>query len=201
MSGLLNVYQKSLIGGFCAFGLLVMLGCDPAPPTPKDPAKKVAGGHDDHEKHGKHDDHDHDKHGKHDDHDGHEHAASGAPHKGQLQEIEGEAGHVEIVLDEATGKLTAYILDGAAKASVSVPNKDLALTFTPKAGKDGKLPDAFEDLKLEAVDAKDGKATTFAGTSAKLKGVKEFSGVIATLTIGGKEYKAIEVKFPSPHQH
>lgn len=181
MSGLLKMNRMSLIGGFCAWGFFLLAGCDPAPTTPKDPVKtaKAKDAHD------KHDGHDHDEHGH------------GAPHKGQLVEIEGEAGHIELVLDAETGKLTAYILDGAAKGAVSVPNKELNLTFSTQKG----LTDKYEELKLDAVDAKDGKATTFAGTSPKLKGVKEFSGAIAALKVGDKEFKAIEVKYPSPHQH
>ena len=45
----------------------------------------------------------------------HEHTA---PHGGTLVVFGNEFAHIELVLDQTTGKLTAYVLDGEAEKSV-----------------------------------------------------------------------------------
>src|SRR5580692_2910328 len=54
----------------------------------------------------------------------HEHKA---PHGGSLVELGEEFGHVELVSDPGSGKITAYILDGEAEESVKIQQPELEL--------------------------------------------------------------------------
>ena len=66
----------------------------------------------------------------------HEHHA---PHKGTLVELGEEFSHLEIVLDPASGKITAYALDGEAEKAVRLKQAEIVLKITgvkgPNAGK------------------------------------------------------------------
>ena len=197
MSGLQRLNRTSLIMALSAYGLFWVAGCEDKAKTPSKATNSAAAttsssggaGHKEHAGHDHDHDHDHDKH-----------EAAGAPHKGELVEVGEEVAHLELVLDAETGKLTAYVLDAAGKKDVTVAMTELKLQFA--AGKKGSLPaDGFQDLVLKAVDAKDGKASQFSGTSDKLKGVKEFTGVFASLKVGEKPVDNIPVKFPSGHHH
>ena len=46
-----------------------------------------------------------------------------APHKGTLVEFGEEFAHLELVLDQATGKISAWVLDGEAEKAVRVAQK------------------------------------------------------------------------------
>src|SRR5690349_11141156 len=95
------------------------------------------------------------------------------PHKGTLIEFGEEFAHLELVLDAATGKLTAYALDGEAEKAVRVKQATIEIKIT--GIKD--LPSIT--LKAQANDLsgeKVGDTSEFAATSDKLKNVKEFDG-------------------------
>ena len=142
----------------------------------------------------------------HDDHAGHTHGEKG-PHDGALVMLPGHAAHVEMVLDSATGKLTAYVIDGDAKKAVAVKQDALDVTILlGKAGADDKTtsPDGGDGLKLKlaVVDpAPDGTAHTFAGQSDQLKNVKEFDGVVTSVKIGDKEHTKISFNYPKGNDH
>src|SRR5438045_6213064 len=117
---------------FVAGGLFFLTGCPGETPQPKKPVT-TATGHADHDE-----DHDHDHH--------HHHADKG-PHGGALVAIGEDDAHLEFVLDADTGKLTAYVLDGAAEKPVAIKQAKLQLAFSllPPDEEDGsksKLPDS-----------------------------------------------------------
>lgn len=80
---------------------------------------------------------------------GHAHAEEG-PHKGQLIELGKEEYHGELLHDDAAHKVTIYLLDGAAKKSVAIADKELTLNIVAE----GK-PSQF---KLPAVPQSDDPA-------------------------------------------
>ena len=57
----------------------------------------------------------------------HEHHA---PHGGSLQVFGKEFAHLELVLDAATGRLTAYALDGEAEGPVRLKQRLIRLRVT-----------------------------------------------------------------------
>lgn len=83
---------------------------------------------------------------------GHAHAEEG-PHKGQLIELGKEEYHGEMLHDDAAHKITIYLLDGGAKKSVPIAEKELTLNVVVD-GKPSqfKLPAApqSEDLAGQA---------------------------------------------------
>jgi hypothetical protein len=174
-------WQPGVVLGSCS--LVWLTGCGDTAPAPAPPAKTTQVAADDHDKH----DHDHD-------HD--------APHGGALVVVGDEAGHVELVLDPETGKLTAYVLDAHAEDAVPVAHAELKLAVTlEKEGVD--LPEAKEILLL-AVNPADGKAAEFAAVVEELKGAKEFDVALEVIRIGDKEHKGIAFRFPEgkdAHNH
>jgi hypothetical protein len=112
---------------------------------------------------------------------GHEHTA---PHNGTL------------VLDKATGKLTAYTLDGEAEKGVEIAQGDIEI----KVNK----PNAFT-VKLAAVEStlsgsKKGAATQFEGTSDQLRNLSDFDAAVTSITIKGKEFKNVAFNFPKGNE-
>jgi hypothetical protein len=81
---------------------------------------------DQHPQAGQHASHDHD-HGDHD-HGDHDHAEVG-PHNGDVVELGKEEYHAELVHDDASHRVTVYLLDAHAKKSVSIPAEKGAVTL------------------------------------------------------------------------
>ncbi len=110
----------------------------------------------------------------------HDHASEG-PHGGHLIELGGEEYHAELLHDDATGKVTVYILNGAAKEEVAID----AATMTLNMVVDGK-PSQFS---LSAVGGS-GQASQFEITDNALLEALDHEGATGRLnvTISGKPY-------------
>jgi hypothetical protein len=119
------------------------------------------------------------------------------PHKGTLIEFGEEFAHLELVLDPATGKLTAYALDGEAEKAVRIKQGTIEIKIT--GIKD--LPSITLKAQSNALTGeKEGDTSEFSATSDRLKNVKEFDGVVAALTIRGKEFKDVKFNFPKGNE-
>ena len=187
-----------------AGGLLFLTGCpgDPAPVKPAASAngKSKAGG-----------DHEHHHH--------HHHAEKG-PHGGALVAIGHDDAHLEIVLDEKTGTITAYVLDGAAEKPIAIKQKNLQLALTLEhdhhhdgdkkddadkkddGDKKDDVPDETVPVMLAAVaPAEDGTASEFSGQLDALKGADEFEGALTMIKIGDKEFPGVTFKYPQGNEH
>ena len=126
----------------------------------------------------------------------HEHHA---PHKGALEELGDEFAHVELVLDEKTGKLTAFILDGEAENPVRIAQDVLRLKITGIANGDATVelkavPNALSGEKV-------GDTSQFEGASDRLKGVSKFGGSLDAITVKGKSFAAVEIGYPDGNEH
>jgi hypothetical protein len=131
--------------------------------------------------------------GKNSDGEGHAHAA---PHGGSLIEFGDEFAHLELVLDAATGRLTAYALDGEAEKSVRLTQPSIVLSLT--------VPDVLSPIvaTLEPVEnaltgEKAGDTSQFSATVAELKGRKAFRGTVASLAIRGQSFSRVRFEFPA----
>lgn len=87
-------------------------------------------------------------------------AAETAPHGGILLEMGEEQGHLELIHDPKSGKLSIYVLDGKARNSVMI--KD-----APKV--ELKTASEAKQIILKATDSKDGKASQFEASDDALK--------------------------------
>lgn len=120
--------------------------------------------------------------------DEHEHSS---PHGGTLVELGEEFAHLEIVLDAATGKLTAYALDGEAEKAVRLKQPEIEITIANPATV-VKLSGVANSLTGETAS----DTSEFAGQSDALKGAAGFDGVIRAVTIKGQPFKGVAFNFP-----
>jgi hypothetical protein len=124
----------------------------------------------------------------------HEHHA---PHKGTLVEFGEEFAHLELVLDPATGKLTAYGLDGEAEKAVRLKQLEIVIGIT-----------GIKDLQTITLKAqgselsgeKPGDTSEFSVTAEQLKNVKTFDGIVVAITIRGKDFKDVKFNFPKGNE-
>lgn len=131
----------------------------------------------------------------------HEHKA---PHKGTLIEFGEEFAHLELVVDAASGKVSAYVLDGEAEKAVRVAQPEIEIKVS-KAEKAGTGPaEAFSfTVKAQAsvlTGEKVGDTSEFAGQSDKLKDLKVFDAVVAAIMVKGKEFKDVKFNFPKGNE-
>lgn len=120
----------------------------------------------------------------------HEHKA---PHKGTLIEFGEEFAHLEIVIDQATGKISAWVLDGEAEKPVRVAQKEIEIK-----AKDFSV--TVKAVANELSGEKVGDTSEFAGQNDKLKGLKNFDAVVVDITVKGKQFKDTKFNFPKGNE-
>jgi hypothetical protein len=124
----------------------------------------------------------------------HTHAAHAhtAPHGGTLVEIGDHAYNLELLRDPASGKLTAWVLDGHAENFVRIKAPFLELVAMP-GGK-------FTPLSLAAVanpatNEKVGDTSQFEAQADWLKTAGSFSGIF-TIEIKGTKFEQVSYHLP-----
>jgi hypothetical protein len=168
-------FAALLVAFSVAFSGLMMVGCgSTADKSAKPDAKKE--GHD----------HDHD----------HDHAHHG-PHGGDIAGVGDEQYHVEWTHDDDSGKVTLYVLDGAAKKEVPITASELVLVT--KQG-----DDAAQEYTLAAVEPKDGKTAQFEIVDKELLGTLEtlsekVTAEVKELDINGEKFS--NVPLTTEHHH
>ena len=121
------------------------------------------------------------------------------PHQGVLIVLGEEFAHLELVLDQITGTLTAYSLDGEAENAIALEQAEIELHITPPGG-------AELDVSLKAVENPltgeiVGNTSQFSGQADALKGLTKFSGVVSTVTSRGENFKKVTFGFPEGNEH
>lgn len=134
---------------------------------------------------------------KKDPHAGHDHSAQAkhahtAPHGGTLVELGEHAFTLELVREAATGKLTAYLLDGHAESFVRVSAPSFEITATVAGAKQTLTLVAVANT---ATGEKVGATSQFEATADWLKTTASFEGVITSLTIRDNSFKGVSFKF------
>jgi hypothetical protein len=115
------------------------------------------------------------------------------PHGGTPVVLGNEIYHVELVRDAATGKLSAYVLDGEMENFI----RSAALSFEINATVDGQP----RLLTLRAVanpatGETAGDTSLFETSADWLKTTKAFPGEIKSLTIRGTTFTDVDFNFP-----
>ena len=125
----------------------------------------------------------------------HEHAA---PHGGTLVVFGDEFVHLELVLDPATGALTAYVLDGEAERGVTIRQPSLGVDVQPEAG--GLFRVVLAPVASVLTGETQGNTSQFAGRSDRLKGLSRFRGEIRRLEVKGQTFERVSFRFPEGNE-
>ena len=167
-----SMLTRSLLLGFVA-GSLLLLGCTPSTP----PAKPKVVEQDPHEEHG------------------HSHAG---PHGGHVAEVGKDQFHVEWTHNDATGKVTLYVLDADGKKEVPVAAEKLVIV--------AKHGEKSFDYELAAVDPAAGKTAKFEIIAQDLIGTlealsKNITAEIKELEINGEKFAGVKLVEVVHHDH
>ena len=128
----------------------------------------------------------------------HEHHA---PHKGTLVEFGEEFAHVELVIDAATGKVSAYVLDGEAEKSVRIAQKNIVIKVPAKEGGPKEAFDVTLTAQASPLSGeKEGDTSEFAGQSDMLKGLTNFDATLLIVTVKGKAFENVKFNFPKGNE-
>ena len=123
----------------------------------------------------------------------HQHHEHHAPHGGSLQVLGDEFAHVELVVDPASGRITAYVLDGEAQHPIRVTHDALNLTI----GADVVVLRAVaSELTGETV----GDTSQFEGVSGKLRAMPQFEGTLETITVRCVQFDAVRIGHPGGNE-
>lgn len=124
---------------------------------------------------------------------GHAHAhAHTAPHGGTLVELGEHAYNLELLRDRASGKLTAWILDGHAENPVRIKAPSIALIAMP-GGKYTPLP--LQAVANPITGETVGDTSQFEAQADWLKTADEFAGIV-TIEIRGAKFDQVSYSLP-----
>lgn len=117
------------------------------------------------------------------------------PHHGVLIVLGEEFAHLEFVLDNVTGTLTAYSLDGEAENAVPLTQSQIIFKIHPKNRKlDFDLP--LKALENPLTGETAGNTSQFAAQSDSLKGLDKFTGTIEVVNTKGQNFKEVSFDYP-----
>ncbi len=119
-----------------------------------------------------------------------------APHGGTLIVFGDEAAHLELVLDETSGKLTAYVLDGEAEKGVPIAQEFVEVEIEKPKTASLKLMPVENALTGE----KAGSTSQFSVLSDELKGLSNFDANIKSLNVKGREFRSVHFNFPKGNE-
>ncbi|MEY4939816.1 MAG: hypothetical protein RIQ93_1551 [Verrucomicrobiota bacterium] len=122
---------------------------------------------------------------------GHQHAA---PHGGTLVEVGEHAYNIELVREAATGKMSAYVLDGHAENFVRITAPTLeVIAFTGGQRRSIVLRAVPNSGTGETV----GDTSQFEGQADWLKQTDKFPGAIPLVEIRGSKFANVSLYFRS----
>jgi len=119
------------------------------------------------------------------------------PHHGTLVVLGEEFSHVELLLDPATGKLDAFVLDGEAENPVRISQSSLQILVKDKK-KDWtlKLKPIANALTGETIK----NTSQYEVVSPKLKGLSRFQGSIVHINAKGTDFKNVWFLYPEGNE-
>jgi hypothetical protein len=115
------------------------------------------------------------------------------PHGGTPVVLGDEDYHLELLLDQAAGKLQAYVFDGELENFMRSSAPSIVITATVNG--------ASRELVLSAVPNPEtgetvGDTSLFEGQADWLKTDPQFDGVLKSITIRGETYSGVKFNFP-----
>ncbi len=115
-------------------------------------------------------------------------------HGGTPVELGQEEYHLELVLDTASGKMQAYVMDGELENFIRITNEAFEVS--------AKIPAQTETLTFKAVPnsatgEKVGDTSLFETQADWLKTTRQFDAVLKQIIIRGKTYESVPFNFPN----
>ncbi|MDB6128688.1 MAG: hypothetical protein JWM35_2584 [Verrucomicrobia bacterium] len=104
-----------------------------------------------------------------------------------------EAYHVELVRDAASGRLSAYVLDGEMETFVRISQPAVEMTATVDAGNKSLTLSAMAN---SATGETVGNTSLFEGQADWLKSASEFNAVLTRIEVRGTTFTAVAFNFP-----
>jgi hypothetical protein len=120
----------------------------------------------------------------------HEHHA---PHGGTPVVLGAEIYHLELVLDPAAGKLSAFVLDGEMENFIRVKQPSFEVVATA-GGASHTL--AFRAVADSATGETVGDTALFEASADWLKSAKNFAGILTSLDVRGTVFTGVAFNFP-----
>jgi hypothetical protein len=143
-----------------------------------------------------HHDHDHDHDGHSHDHShGHHHEP---PHGGVPVVLGNEEFHLELLLDNSAGTLTAYVLDGHMEDFIRVAAESFEMIIEPADGVRKTLE--FKAQESSRTGETVGDTSQFIAADPMLTEVTEFKVEIPAISIKGRDYAGISFNFPEGNE-
>lgn len=144
--------------------------------------------------HSNHEHHDHEHHAEKKEHAHHHHEA---PHGGTLVVLGDEFAHLEFVLDEQSGLLQVYVLDGMAIMGTRLQQPEITLDIsTSEKSFELTLPAQSNPLTGEKV----GDSSLYSIISKDLIGRSKFKVKLQQIVIKGIAFKDITFDFPEGNE-
>lgn len=119
------------------------------------------------------------------------------PHGGTAVELGEEEFHLELVLDRAAGRLTAYVFDGHLENFVRVQARFFEIEANDGTGARILL---FTAVTNQSTGEKEGDTSMFGVTADWLKSVVSFDGKLRELDIKGNRYAGVAFNFPKGNE-
>jgi hypothetical protein len=119
-----------------------------------------------------------------------------APHGGTLVAFGEEFAHLELVLDAASGQITAYALDGEAEKSVPLAQEEIEIVVEKPRQFTVRLAATENALTGE----KKGATSEFRGQAEELKNLTEFDASVKAIKIRGRDFKNTHFNFPKGNE-
>jgi hypothetical protein len=120
---------------------------------------------------------------------GHHHAA---PRGGTLVELEHEAVNLEFLLDPASGKLTAWVLDGCAEKPVRI-TQDVIPVQIVAGGVAFRMDLVAQESALTG--ERKGDTSEFAGQHDRLRGAATFKGLVENVAVAGRSFQGVKFQY------
>lgn len=114
-----------------------------------------------------------------------------APHGGKMVEVGDEFAHVELLLEDQTGELVLYILDGEGENPVRLNQKTIDLTFTSTSSGDS-IALIASAVANELTGEKIGSTSEFRISSEKITNLTGLQGNIRKLEIKGFTFENVK---------
>jgi hypothetical protein len=122
------------------------------------------------------------------------------PHHGTLVRFGDEFAHLELVLDPAAGRLTAYALDGEAEKPVRLKARSIAILVKPRTPAGQPFTLSLMPVANPLTGEVKGDTSEFTASVSRLEGLSDFDGKVKDLRIRGSRFHDVGFNYPKGNE-